>query len=108
MEKLKWYFKGGKCYEEYTVLYSKADRILVQNDNTKKISFGLREDFGTLFGFPVNWSCLTIDEAKDMLARIIEVDNKYPEVQAYYKKHLGYSVAEIYGEMLEILNSHVR
>lgn len=105
MEKLKWFFKGGKCYEEYTVLYSNGGRILVQNDNTKKISFGLRRDFGTLFGFPVNWSCLTVDEAKDLLELLINVDNKYPEVQAHYKEQVGYSEAEIYRGMIDALDS---
>ena len=103
--KLKWFFNGGKCYEEFTVLYNKGERILVQNDNTKKISFGLRKDFGTLCGFPVDWSCLTIDEARRILKQLVKLDNKYPDVQAYYKEHLGYSEQEIYGGMIDTLNN---
>lgn len=68
MEKLRWYFKNGTKFEEYSVLYSDDSFILVQNDNTKKYSYGLRRDFGTLCGFPVNQSCLTTDEVKEMLS----------------------------------------
>jgi hypothetical protein len=42
VKKLKWYFKNGACYEEYSVLYQDGEDILVQNDNTKKYSFGFR------------------------------------------------------------------
>jgi len=79
MEKLKWYFKHGTKYELYSVLY-KADKwILVQNDRTGKYSFGLERDFGTLFGFPVNQSCLIIDELMEILNDFIRIDTSYIE-----------------------------
>lgn len=77
MEKLRWYFKNGTKFEEYSVLYSDDSFILVQNDNTKKYSYGLRREFGTLYGFPVNQSCLTTDEAKEMLSAFVNIDKSY-------------------------------
>lgn len=77
MEKLRWYFKHGTKFEEYSVLYKKDGWILVMNDDTKKISFGLERDFGTLYGFPVNQSCLTNQEAKELLKTFIDIDNDY-------------------------------
>lgn len=77
MEKLRWYLKSGTKFEEYSVLYSDDRFILVQNDNTKKYSYGLRRDFNTLYGFPVNQSCLTNDEAKEMLFAFIKIDKSY-------------------------------
>lgn len=77
MEKLRWYFKSGTKFEEYSVLYSDDKFILVQNDKTKKYSYGLRRDFGTLYGFPVNQSCLNMEEAKKMLNAFVEIDTSY-------------------------------
>jgi hypothetical protein len=77
MKKLRWYFKNGTKFEDYSVLYSDDKFILVQNDNTKEYSFGLVRDFGTLFGFPVNQSCLQADEAKEQLTAFIKIDESY-------------------------------
>lgn len=77
MEKLRWYFKHGTRYETYSVLYINNGWILVQNDNTGKYSFGLERDFGTLCGFPVNQSCLTLGEVKDVLNDFINIEEKY-------------------------------
>lgn len=77
MEKLRWYFKNGTKFEEYSVLYSDDKFVLVQNDNTKKYSFGLMRDFGSFYGFPVNQACLQIDEAKEQLTAFIEIDKSY-------------------------------
>lgn len=77
MEKLKWYFKHGTKYELYSVLYKKDGWILVQNDNTGKYSFGLVRDFGTIFGFPVNRSCLNVDELREILNDLINIDKEY-------------------------------
>ena len=77
MRKLKWYFKNGTKYELFSVLYEEGDYILVMNDDTKKYSFGLNRDFGSLYGFPVNQSCLTIKELKKQLNAFIKIDNKY-------------------------------
>lgn len=77
MKQLKWYFKHGTKYETFTVLYEDEAFMLVQNNNTKKYSFGVKNDFGSLYGFPVNQSCLTSEEAKDQLRRFIEIDKQY-------------------------------
>lgn len=77
MQKLRWYFKNETCFENYTALYSDDNFILVQNDNTKKYSFGVKRDFGTLYGFPVDQSCLSQEEAIETLNRFIEIDKSY-------------------------------
>jgi hypothetical protein len=77
MKKLRWYFKHGTKFEEFSVLYDDDKFILVQNDNTKKYSYGLKSDFGTLYGFPVNQSCLNTEEVKAILYAFVEIDKKY-------------------------------
>lgn len=77
MEKLRWYFKHGTKFEEFSVLYDDDKFILVQNDNTQNYSYGLKSDFGTLYGFPVNQSCLNMEQANDMLHAFVEIDKKY-------------------------------
>ena len=77
MEKLRWYFKNGTKFEEYSALFNDGDFILVQNDNTKKYSYGLKKDFGSFYGFPVNQSCLTKEEAINMLNLFINIDESY-------------------------------
>ena len=77
MKELKWYFKNGTKFETYTVLYEDETFILVQNNNTKKYSFGVIKDFGSLYGFSVNQSCLTVEEAKETLSKFIEIDKQY-------------------------------
>ena len=94
MKKLKWYYKNGETFEVYSVLYDNGKYILVQNDNTKKYSFGLARDFGSLYGFPVNQSCLTKKEVKERLLAFIEIDKKYNNVNQTQK---------IYESMLEAI-----
>ena len=77
MKKLRWYFKNGTKFEEYSILFDDGDFTLVQNDNTKKYSYGLKRDFGTLYGFPVNQSCLTKEETINMLNSFINIDKLY-------------------------------
>ena len=79
MKQLKWYFKHGTKFEIYSVLYEDETFILVQNNDTNKYSFGVRNDFGSLCGFPVDQSCLTADEARNVLDRFIEIDKQYSE-----------------------------
>ena len=78
MEKRKWQFKNN--YEYYNILYEDEKYILVQNDNSKNYSFGLKRDFGTLFGFPINQSCLSKKECINTLYAFIEIDKKYDDV----------------------------
>ena len=77
MKKLKWYFKHGTAFETFSVLYEDAKFMLVKNDNTGTYDYGVKEDFGTLCGFPVNQSCLNAPEAIDMLQRFTKIDTSY-------------------------------
>jgi len=77
MKKLNWYFKHGTICHVYSVLYEDERFILVQNDETQKYSFGMKRDFGTLCGFPVDQSCLSSDKAEEVLNGFIEVDKQY-------------------------------
>lgn len=100
----RWYFKHGTRYEEFDVLYDNGMFMLVQNRETKAFSFGLCEDFGTLFGFPVNWSCLTKDQAIELLQGMIRVDNTDPELDAIWKKQYGYTESEQWQAMIEAVS----
>lgn len=75
MRKKMWRFKNN--IEIFTVLYDDKSFILVFNDETELFSFGMTRDFGTLCWFPVNWSCLNLNELIDILNRLIEIDQKY-------------------------------
>lgn len=77
MKQRKWYYNYGKSFEIFNILYEDGKYIVVENDNDKFISFGLKRDFNTLFGFPVNWSCLTSDEAISMLTKFVSIDKKH-------------------------------
>lgn len=76
-KKLRWYFKNGKCFEVFTVLYQDESFILVQSDTTGTYSFGLSRDFGTLFGFPVSQSCLNAEHLNTVLSDFIRIDKDY-------------------------------
>lgn len=90
MKKLKWYYKHGTKHELFSVLYEEKEYILVMNDETKKYSFGLTRDFGTLYGFPVNQSCLTLDELKKQLQAFIKIDKKYlSELGKYAEENIA-------------------
>jgi hypothetical protein len=86
MKKLKWYFKNGTMFEVFSVLYEDDNYILVKNDETEKLSYGLKKDFGTLYGFPVNQSCLTNCECVSMLNAFIEIDKKYIDSLGEYSR----------------------
>lgn len=77
MKKLKWYYKHGTKFEMFSVLYEDDTFMLVQNDATKTFSFGVRRDFGSLCGFPVNQSCLTLEECREQLTAFIRIDKGY-------------------------------
>ena len=93
MNKKVWYFKNNS--EVYSVLYEDKTYILVMDDESKLYSFGLRNDFGTLYGFPVNQSCLTKEETIDILKIFIEIDNKYSDIN---------NTAKVWGNMIKILS----
>lgn len=55
MNRRRWYYKNGTCFEEFDIFFDNGRFMLVQNVETKVFSFGVCENFGTLYGFPVNW-----------------------------------------------------
>lgn len=77
MEQRKWFFNHGADFELFNVLFDYDGFLVVQNDKTRAISFGTADCFGSLFGFPVNQSCLTKDEAISILRDWAKIDNGY-------------------------------
>ena len=77
MEQRKWFSNHGANFELFNVLFDNDGFIVVQNDKTSTISFGTADCFGSLFGFPVDQSCLTKDEALSILRDWIEIDKGY-------------------------------
>lgn len=104
MNRRRWYYKNGTCFEEFDILFDNGRFMLVQNRETKAFSFGICEDFGTLFGFPVNWSCLTKDRAIEILQGMIRIDSINPELDAICKKQYGYTESEQWQAMIEAVS----
>ena len=104
----KWYFKNGSCFETYNILYDNGRFMLAENRKTKLVSFGPCDCFNSLFGFPVDWSCLTRKEAVDVLNRLILLDEKYPEVREHEKAVFGYSQIEQWEKMIALLEETER
>lgn len=92
MKKIKWRFK--KNHQIYIILYEDDKYILVQNDSTKNYSFGLKKDFGSLYGFPINQSCLNKDKCINLLNSFIKINKKYNDVN---------QTTAIYNNMLYVL-----
>ena len=102
MEQRKWYFKNGTKSETFNVLYCNGKFIVVENAETKDISFGLDRDFGTLYGFPADWSCLSEDEAESILNDFIRIDSKpeYKILREYEKETTGKTQIDQWHEMI--------
>lgn len=90
----RWFFKNN--YEDYKVLYQDEKYILVQNINSKKYSFGLGADFGSLYGFPVNQSCLNKNECIKILEKFIQIDKKFNNIN---------NTIKVYNNMLKSLKN---
>ena len=105
MERKEW--KYGKGSEWYTVLFHEHGTIMVQNENTGKISFGPEDDFGKFYGFSVNNSCLTLNQAIARMKRLLSIDKKkeYAELQKFYLDTLGWNHITVEEAMLDVLNS---
>lgn len=80
MKQRRWYYKHGTCYETFNILCDNSRFMLVQNDSTKTFSFGTSDSFGTIFGFGVNQSCLTKQEAIAELRRWRSIDEHSPDL----------------------------
>ena len=72
--------------KNFSVLYDDEKFVLVKNVSSGDYSFGLKRDFGTLFGFPVDKSCLTVEEAKSVLLGFIGIDEKFFRFFGRYSK----------------------
>ena len=108
MEQRKWYYKNGTASETFSVLYSNGKFILVENDETKSISFGLERDFGSFLGFPVNWSCLTPEQAIDVLNGLIRIDSQpeYKEFRELEKSTIGKTQIDQWQEMIVAIKNN--
>ena len=89
MEQRKWFFNHGANFELFNVLFDRDGFLVVQNDETRTISFGTADCFGSLFGFPVNQSCLTKDEAISVLRGWIEIDKGYGFPTSHWKNMIS-------------------
>ena len=105
MEQRKWYFKHGTRYELFNILFDNDRYMLVQNCETKAISFGMCDCFNTLCGFPVRWSCLTRPQAISIISDLICIDKKYPEVLELELQHFGYTSIDQWNSMIEALRT---
>ena len=89
MKQLKWYFKHGTKSETYSVIYEDDTFMLVRNENSGKYSFGAKNCFGTLYGFPVNWSCLTKEKAIETLTAFCDITTTSTTHQTVWKGMLN-------------------
>lgn len=102
MQQRKWYYKNGTATETFNILYCNGKFIVVENDATKKISFGLERDFGSFYRFPVAWSCLTPTQAIGILNSFILIDSKreYKELREIEKSTTGKTQIVQWQEMI--------
>nr|DAO34743.1 MAG TPA: hypothetical protein [Caudoviricetes sp.] len=77
MEQRKWFFNNGANFELFNVLFDCNGFLVVLNDKTNTISFGTEDCFGSLYGFPVNQSCLTKKQAVSLLHKWIDIDKNF-------------------------------
>lgn len=104
MEQRKWYYKRGTRYELFNILFDNGRFMMVENAETKAISFGMSNCFNTLYGFPVNWSCLTKEQAGDVLRALIAIDEKYPELRQLELEQFGYTQIDQWKHMIDALS----
>lgn len=97
----RWYYENKNRYEEFEVLYDNGRFMLVRNVEGGAFSFGLCEDFGTPFGFPACWSCLTKDQIVEKLNGFIGIDKQYRELEKFAKQQYGYTGAEQWQAMID-------
>lgn len=105
MEQRKWYFNHGKNSEIFNILYDNGRFMLVENVETRKVSFGMCGCFNTLFGFPVNWSCLTRAEAVELLIGLRKIDEKNPDLRKIEREQWGYTAIDQWCGMIDALTA---
>lgn len=105
MEQRKWYFKHGTRYELFNILFDNGRFMLVENCETKAISFGMCDCFNTLYGFPVDWSCLTRPRAIAIISNLVGIDTKYPELRELERQQFGYTIIDQWNSMIDALRT---
>lgn len=105
MEQRKWYFNHGKNSETFNILYDNGRFMLVENVETKKVSFGMCGCFNTLFGFPVSWSCLTRAEAVKLLIGLRKIDEKNLDLRQIEREQWGYTAIDQWCGMIDALTA---
>lgn len=88
--------------EKFEVLFDNGEYCIVKNCETKHYSFGLWRDFYNFYYFPVNQSCLTLEQIKDRLNVLIKINKKYFKTQEEQKI---FGKVELYTNMLKSLES---
>lgn len=88
--------------EKFEVLFDNGKYCVVKNCETKDYSFGLWRDFYDLYYFPVNQSCLTLEQIKYRLNAFIEINKKYFKTQEEQK---NFGKVELYTNMLKSLGA---
>lgn len=105
MTQRRWYYRHGTCYETFNILFDNSRFMLVQNDDTKVFSFGTSDSFNTLYGFGVNQSCLTKQEAIAELRRWIAIDEQHPSMREVELQQFGYTVIDQWNSMIAALDA---
>lgn len=77
MEQRIWYFKNGTVTQPYDIIYDDGKYICVRSVNSGKYSYGMSNNFGTLYGFPVGQSCLPKEEIIKTLSDNLERSQKH-------------------------------
>lgn len=103
MEQRKRYFNHSSRYELYNILFDNGRFMLVENCETKEISFGMCDCFNDPCGFPVAWSCLTRPQAVSTISGLIGIDKKYPEVQELEQQQFGYTSIDQWNGMIDAM-----
>ena len=88
--------------EKFEVLFDNGKYCVVKNCETKDYSFGLWRDFYDLYYFPINQSCLTLEQIKDRLNAFIEINKKYFKTEEQQKT---FGKVELYTNMLKSLGA---
>ena len=61
----------------YSVIYDDGRYIVIHHNDTNQYSFGYHRELRSFYGFPVNQSFVTADEAVSLLKLWIEIDHGF-------------------------------
>lgn len=63
---------------DYSIIYNDGRYVAIHHNNTDCYSFGYHAELNSFYGFPVNQSFVTADEAKSLLNCWKEIDRAFP------------------------------